>query len=89
MRPISKITRAKWTGGVTQVIEYLLCKREALSSNPTGARNKKRKKRKEGREGGRKEERKRKRQGKNTDPEWADSLMKFNKPPLTRGNVIR
>jgi hypothetical protein len=30
---ISKITRAKWTRGVTQVMEHLLCKREALSSN--------------------------------------------------------
>jgi hypothetical protein len=24
--PISKITRAKWTGGVVQVVEHLLCK---------------------------------------------------------------
>jgi hypothetical protein len=24
--PISKITRAKWTGGVAQAMEYLLCK---------------------------------------------------------------
>jgi hypothetical protein len=31
--PISKITRAKWTGGVAQLVEYLLCKCEALSSN--------------------------------------------------------
>jgi hypothetical protein len=31
--PISKITRAKWTGG-TRVIECLLCKWEVLSSNP-------------------------------------------------------
>jgi hypothetical protein len=31
---ISKITRAKHTGGVVQVVEYLLCKHEALSSNP-------------------------------------------------------
>jgi hypothetical protein len=27
---ISKITRAKWTGGVTQAVEHLLCKQEAL-----------------------------------------------------------
>jgi hypothetical protein len=34
--PISKITRAKRTraGGVAQVVELLLCKCEALSSNP-------------------------------------------------------
>jgi hypothetical protein len=31
---ISKITRAKWTGGVAQVVELLLCKHEVLSSNP-------------------------------------------------------
>jgi hypothetical protein len=29
---ISKITRAKWAGGVAQVVECLLCKHEALSS---------------------------------------------------------
>jgi hypothetical protein len=32
--PISKTTRAKCTGGVAQVAEYLLCKCEGLSSNP-------------------------------------------------------
>jgi hypothetical protein len=32
---ISKITRAKWTGGVAQVVELLLCKHKALSSNPS------------------------------------------------------
>jgi hypothetical protein len=31
--PISKITRAKWTGGVAQVLEHLLCKCEALGPN--------------------------------------------------------
>jgi hypothetical protein len=31
--PISKITRVKWTGGLAQTIEHLLCKCEALSSN--------------------------------------------------------
>jgi hypothetical protein len=30
---ISKIIRAKWTGGVAKDIEHLLCKHEALSSN--------------------------------------------------------
>jgi hypothetical protein len=30
--PISKITRAKWTGSVAQAVEHLLCKCEALSS---------------------------------------------------------
>jgi hypothetical protein len=33
--PISKITRAKRTGGVAQIEERLLCKCEALSSKPT------------------------------------------------------
>jgi hypothetical protein len=32
---ISKITRAKWTGGVAQAIESLLCMHKALSSNPS------------------------------------------------------
>jgi hypothetical protein len=31
--PISKITRAKCTGGVTHIVEWLPCKHEALSSN--------------------------------------------------------
>jgi hypothetical protein len=30
---ISKKTRAKWTGGVVQAVQHLLCKCEALSSN--------------------------------------------------------
>jgi hypothetical protein len=36
----SKI-RAKWTAGMAQVVECLLCKLEALSSNPTNERNEK------------------------------------------------
>jgi hypothetical protein len=32
--PMSKITRAKWTGGVAQAVEHLLCKQKALSLNP-------------------------------------------------------
>jgi hypothetical protein len=39
--PISKITRAKWTGGMAQAIEHLLCKCEALSSNPSLTKKKK------------------------------------------------
>jgi hypothetical protein len=39
--PISKITRAKWTVGATQVVEYLLPKCEALSSNPSPTQKKK------------------------------------------------
>jgi hypothetical protein len=39
--PISKITRAKWTIGVTQAIECLLWKSEALSSNPSSTKKKK------------------------------------------------
>jgi hypothetical protein len=31
---ISKITRAKWAGGIAHAIKYLLCKCEALSSKP-------------------------------------------------------
>jgi hypothetical protein len=32
--PISKITKAERAGGVTQVVEHLLSKCDALSSNP-------------------------------------------------------
>jgi hypothetical protein len=32
--PISKTIRAKWSGGVAQALEGLLCNCEALSSNP-------------------------------------------------------
>jgi hypothetical protein len=39
--PISKITREKWTGGVVKVVECLLCKHEALSSNPSSTKKKK------------------------------------------------
>jgi hypothetical protein len=40
---ISKITGEKWTGGVVQAVECLLCKCEALGSNtsPTKKKNKK------------------------------------------------
>jgi hypothetical protein len=41
--PISKITRAKWTGGVTQAVECLLCKHEALMANPNPTRKKRKK----------------------------------------------
>jgi hypothetical protein len=33
--PISKITRAKWTGGVAQAVGCLLCKCDTLSSYPS------------------------------------------------------
>jgi hypothetical protein len=39
--PTSKITRAKWIGGVAQAVENLLCKWEALSSNPSAQKKKK------------------------------------------------
>jgi hypothetical protein len=42
--PISKITREKWTRDVTQVVGHLLCKHEALNSNPNCTRKKKKKK---------------------------------------------
>jgi hypothetical protein len=32
---ISKMTRAKWTGGVAQAVECLLCKCKTLTSNPS------------------------------------------------------
>jgi hypothetical protein len=37
---ISNITRAKWTGGVAQGVECLLCKHKALSSNLIPTRKK-------------------------------------------------
>jgi hypothetical protein len=37
----TKITRAKWTGGVGQGTERLLCKCEALSSKPSPTKEKK------------------------------------------------
>jgi hypothetical protein len=39
--PISKITRAQWTGGVVQVVERLFCMHETLSSNPNCNKRKK------------------------------------------------
>jgi hypothetical protein len=39
--PISKITRANWTGGVAQAEEHLLCKCKTLSSNPSPTKIKK------------------------------------------------
>jgi hypothetical protein len=41
--PISKITRATWTGGEAQVVESLLCKHQVLSSNPIPIKKKKKK----------------------------------------------
>jgi hypothetical protein len=38
---ISKITRAKWTGVAAQVVDHLLCKHEALSSNPSPTKKRK------------------------------------------------
>jgi hypothetical protein len=42
--PMSKITRAKWTAGVAQGVECLLCKCKALSSNPSVTKKKKKEK---------------------------------------------
>jgi hypothetical protein len=39
---ISKITRTKWTEGVAQAVEHLLCKHKALSSNSSPTKEKKR-----------------------------------------------
>jgi Zn ribbon nucleic-acid-binding protein len=44
--PISNITIAKWTEGVAQVVECLLCKYKALSSNSSSIKKKKKKNRK-------------------------------------------
>jgi hypothetical protein len=41
--PVSKITTAKWTGGVAQVIKHLLCKHEVLSSNSSLTKKQKQK----------------------------------------------
>jgi hypothetical protein len=41
--PISKITRAKRVGGIAQVIEYLLSKQEALTSNSSTEKKKQKK----------------------------------------------
>jgi hypothetical protein len=58
---ISKITRTKWTGGVAQAVESLLCKPRAPSSysklkgRKEGRKeNREKEKREGGREGGRK-----------------------------------
>jgi hypothetical protein len=42
--PISKIIAAKWAGGMTQAVEGLPCKHEALTSNPSTVKKKKKKK---------------------------------------------
>jgi hypothetical protein len=42
--PISKITTTKWTGGVAQAVECLLCKCKALNANASPSKNKKTKK---------------------------------------------
>jgi hypothetical protein len=39
--PISKITKAKWTGAGDQVVERLICKHEVPSSNPSADKKKK------------------------------------------------
>jgi hypothetical protein len=38
---MSKITRAKWTGGMVQVAECLLCKCEEQNSKPSPTKKKK------------------------------------------------
>jgi hypothetical protein len=40
---LQNIARAKWIGGMAQVVEYLLCKYEALSSNSSPTKKKKKK----------------------------------------------
>jgi hypothetical protein len=42
--PISKITRAKWTGSMAQAVQHLLCKCEALYSNPSPTKEKRKEK---------------------------------------------
>jgi hypothetical protein len=36
--PISKISRAKWTGDIAQAVECLFCKLKALNSNPNSTK---------------------------------------------------
>jgi hypothetical protein len=38
------ISKAKWTGGVAQMVECLLCELKTLSSNPTATKKEKKKK---------------------------------------------
>jgi hypothetical protein len=33
--PISKVTRVKWTRGLAQAVEFLLCRSKTVSSNPS------------------------------------------------------
>jgi hypothetical protein len=40
---VFKITKANWTGSVTQAVECLLCKHKALHSNPTPTKKEKKK----------------------------------------------
>jgi hypothetical protein len=42
--PISQKTRVKWTGGMAQAVEYLLCKCKVLRSNPSQTKKKKKRK---------------------------------------------
>jgi hypothetical protein len=49
--PISKITRVKIAGHVTQEVEHLLRKLRALSSNPSNTKKKKKKKKMGGEKG--------------------------------------
>jgi hypothetical protein len=39
--PFSKITTAKWTGGVAKVAKCLLCKGKAMRSNPSPTKKEK------------------------------------------------
>jgi hypothetical protein len=39
--PISKITSAKWIGGLAQAVQHPLCEHETLSSNLSHTRKKK------------------------------------------------
>jgi hypothetical protein len=48
--PSPKTTRAKWTGGVVQMVNNVHYKHEALSSNPTPTKKKKKKKKKQWRD---------------------------------------
>jgi hypothetical protein len=45
--PISKIIRTKWTRGMDLSVEFLFCKRKALSSSPVQTHTKKKERKKE------------------------------------------
>jgi hypothetical protein len=75
--PISEIASARWTSGVAQVIQHLLCKCEALSS-----RKKRRKGGREGRKGEKEREKKKRERRKEGRKEGREERGKERKKDL-------